>query len=148
MPKASIKPKVDQCHCLAMRKATRKITQFYDDKLASTGLRTTQFSILRLIDAAGEASVNMLAEQLDLDRTTTGKNLRPLERAGFVQVVASPADGRYRAIRLTDQGAEVLRAATPLWRAAQRAFERSNNRDRIADLRSMIAALVFGQRHA
>ncbi|MBV8185236.1 MAG: MarR family transcriptional regulator, partial [Hyphomicrobiales bacterium] len=39
-------PEPDQCTCLAVRQAARHITQFYDQHLASTGLRTTQFSIL------------------------------------------------------------------------------------------------------
>ena len=49
-PKSN-QPKSDQskseiCNCLALRQATRHVTQFYDRFLASSGLRTTQFSIL------------------------------------------------------------------------------------------------------
>src|SRR5690348_14146454 len=32
------------CNCLALRQATRHVTQFYDQFLATAGLRTTQFS--------------------------------------------------------------------------------------------------------
>jgi hypothetical protein len=34
----------DECNCLAVRSAARHVTQFYDELLAPTGLRTTQFS--------------------------------------------------------------------------------------------------------
>ena len=34
------------CNCPALRQAARHVTQFYDQYLVPTGLRTTQFSIL------------------------------------------------------------------------------------------------------
>ena len=34
------------CNCLAIRQAARHVTQFYDQLLARSGLRTTQYSIL------------------------------------------------------------------------------------------------------
>ena len=39
-------PRVEECTCLAVRQAARRITQFYDQHLAPFWLRTTQFSIL------------------------------------------------------------------------------------------------------
>jgi hypothetical protein len=36
----------EDCNCLAVRQAARHITQFYDQFLAASGLRTTQFSLL------------------------------------------------------------------------------------------------------
>ena len=38
--------RVEECTCLAVRQAARRITQFYDQHLAPFWLRTTQFSIL------------------------------------------------------------------------------------------------------
>jgi hypothetical protein len=34
------------CSATAMRKATRRMTQLFDDALASAGLRSTQYAIL------------------------------------------------------------------------------------------------------
>src|SRR5260370_18812311 len=39
-------PRVEDCTCLAVRQAARRITQFYDQHLPPFWLRTTQFSIL------------------------------------------------------------------------------------------------------
>jgi hypothetical protein len=36
----------DDCNCIVVRQAARHITQFYDQLLTPSGLRTTQFSIL------------------------------------------------------------------------------------------------------
>ena len=38
--------KPEPCNCLALRQAARHVTQFYDQYLVPTGVRTTQFSIL------------------------------------------------------------------------------------------------------
>ncbi|MEA1652600.1 MarR family transcriptional regulator [Nitrospirillum sp. BR 11164] len=118
---------VAHCNCGALRRAARRATNFYDAKLAPTGLRLTQFSMLALVyEAAGALTVNEMAARLDLDRTTTGKNLRPLERDGLIQVAPCPTDRRSHQITLTDAGRERLRAGTALWREAQRAFEAAN----------------------
>jgi hypothetical protein len=39
------------CTCLAVRQAARHVSQFYDQHLAPSGLRITQFSILAKLKA-------------------------------------------------------------------------------------------------
>ncbi len=41
------------CNCLAIRQASRHVTQFYDQLLAPSGLRTTQFAILGRLQRSG-----------------------------------------------------------------------------------------------
>jgi len=129
------------CHCAAMRRASRRISQFYDDMLAPTGLRVGQYGILVTLHERGEVSVNELARLMELDRTTTGKNLRPLERDGLVRVAPSASDGRSRTIMLTAEGLAALEAAVPLWREAQSRFEAINGREATAALRDTLAGL-------
>ncbi len=135
---------MDGCHCAALRRAARRISQFYDEKLAPTGLRASQYGILVAIRDRGELSVNELAGRLELDRTTTGKNLRPLERGHYVRVAPSATDGRSRKITLTAKGLAVLKAAAPLWREAQREFEESNGAEKAVALRATLANLRIG----
>jgi DNA-binding MarR family transcriptional regulator len=135
---------MDRCHCAALRRAARRISQFYDEKLAPTGLRASQYGILVAIRDKGELSVNELAARLELDRTTTGKNLRPLERASYVRVAPSATDGRSRRITLTAKGLARLKSAAPLWREAQSEFEESNGLERAVALRGTLASLRIG----
>src|ERR1700682_6370388 len=78
------------CSATAMRKATRRMTQLYDDALASAGLRSTQYAILEELHRQADAPPTMgeLAETLVLDRSALGHNLRPLERDGLIALVA------------------------------------------------------------
>ena len=131
----------DQCNCLAVRQAARRITQVYDAHLASFGLRSTQYSILNRLDLAGALSINELAAGMVMDRTTLGRALRPLERDGLISVGAG-RDGRTRALSLTAAGREKLKAARVAWRSAQAAFESTYGRDAAAALRERLRDVV------
>src|SRR5207253_1239800 len=74
------------CNCLALRQAARHVTQFYDQCLAPTGLRTTQFSILAKLKRLGPMTINALARELVMDRTTLGRTMLPLQRDGLIRI--------------------------------------------------------------
>jgi DNA-binding MarR family transcriptional regulator len=134
--------KFDQCNCLAIRQAARHVTQFYDQFLAPSGLRTTQFSILAKLQARGPLSINGLAEQLVLDRTTLGRNIQPLEREGLIEVAPSSVDGRAKEIRLTKAGLSRLRSAASGWAEAQARFAEAFGHKRSLDLRDILHEVV------
>lgn len=133
---------LEPCNCLAARKAARHLTQFYDRHLAPSGLRSTQFSVLARVRLRGPISINALAAELALDRTTLGRTLRPLERDGLIRLGRDPRDRRGRALTLTAAGEARLDAARPLWLAAQRRFEAVYGEQRAGALRQTLAELV------
>lgn len=110
------------CNCLALRQAARRVTQHYDQVLAPSGLKTTQFSVLAMLRRYQPISLGALAGHLVMDRATLGHNLRPLQRAGWVTLGAG-ADRRQKMLTLTEVGAALLADAGPLWRKAQDGFE-------------------------
>ena len=132
---------ISECHCQALRRAARRISDMYDEMLAPTGLRATQFAILATLGASPSLNVNELADKLGLDRTTTGKNLRPLERDGLVAVTVSDADRRSRVIALTTTGRKTLSAAVPLWAQAQALYESRNGQRKTRTLRAELGDL-------
>jgi len=132
----------EQCNCLAIRQAARYLTQFYDQFLAPSGLRTTQFSILAKLRGYGPLSINAVAKELVMDRTTLGRNMLPLEREGLIEIVPSASDRRAKKLRLTQAGVERLQAATPGWEQAQSRFERAFGRNRSSELRALLDDVV------
>ena len=133
---------IDQCNCNAMRRASRQITRLYDAHLEPVGLRITQFLILAALAEAESATVNMLAERLDVERTAMGKMVGTLERDGFVTMKPSPPDGRYRIIKLTREGDALHDKASPLWNAAQQEFAKLNGAAGVATLRKELDSIV------
>jgi DNA-binding MarR family transcriptional regulator len=131
----------DVCNCLALRQAARHVTQFYDQFLAAAGLRTTQFSILAKLRRLGPLSINALAKDLVMDRTTLGRNMLPLERDGLIAIVRARGDRRSKELQLTDAGLARLRQALKGWAEAQARFETVFGDKRTAELRSLLHAV-------
>jgi DNA-binding MarR family transcriptional regulator len=130
------------CNCLALRQASRTITAAYDQALAGTGLRVTQFSILFKLFHLGPMTVKQIARELVMDRTTLTRNLKPLERDELVQSAPSALDRRERVIELSPAGKDKVKAAVPLWRKAQQDFEARFGTARASDLREVLRAVV------
>ena len=137
---ASLGP--DVCNCLAARQAARHITQFYDQYLASSGLRTTQFSILAKLRRLGPVTINRLAAEMVMDRTTLGRNILPLERDGLIAVEQGSSDRRSKELRVTEAGEARFRAGVKGWVQAQRQFEKAFGAKRTADMRSLLHAVA------
>ena len=91
--------------------------------MAPVGLRISQFSILVRLRQSGPMSLHALAAALVLDRTTLGRNLRPLERDGLVASGAGAEDRRVRLLSVTEAGLALMRRALPAWEQAQAEFE-------------------------
>jgi DNA-binding MarR family transcriptional regulator len=143
MPSSELKGAI--CNCLALRQAARLASQFYDQHLAPSGLRTTQFSILAKLKRVGPTTINALAAELVVDRTTLGRNILPLERDGLIRIEPSATDARSKELHLTRSGAARLRQASPGWAEAQKRFEAAYGEDRAAQLRSLLKAVVTSE---
>jgi DNA-binding MarR family transcriptional regulator len=109
--------------------------------LASSGLRTTQFSILVKLKRLGPMTINALAAELVMDRTTLGRNVLPLQRERLMDVVKGRADRRSKELRVTEAGAARLRAAVKGWVQAQTQLESVFGNRRTAELRALLHAV-------
>src|SRR5258708_1550864 len=72
----------------------------------------------RALAGADGATIGDLAEALLLDRTTLTRNLRPLQKAGYLSITRSPKDARVQIVSLTQQGQKTIEAIYPLWQRA------------------------------
>src|SRR5438046_9445763 len=82
------------CVCFNLRRVTRVVTQFFDAEMRRHGIRPTQGSILRALNAKESWSMAELSDWLRMDRTTLVRNLRPLQRDGLAQAVGGGRGGR------------------------------------------------------
>lgn len=107
------------CICGNLRKTTRVVTQFYDQRLQTTGLRTTQCALLHSILIHENSTVGELAESLLMDQSTITRNLEVLKRHGFITSTPTAHDGRIKMVVITPAGKNILEEALPLWEDAQ-----------------------------
>jgi DNA-binding MarR family transcriptional regulator len=130
------------CVCFNIRKSARAITQLYEDALRPTGLRATQFTLLVATRVMGTATISGLAKVLVMDRTTLTRNLKPLEKQGFVRILPGNEDRREREVTLTITGQETLTEALPLWKTVQESVTEALGQGRVTRLLKDLSATV------
>jgi DNA-binding MarR family transcriptional regulator len=121
------------CTCGRLRRATRALTQLYDDAMAPAGLRVTQFSLLQTLAHEGPLTISALACRKLLDRTALSRNLDPLLAAGLVEVIRG-RDARTKHVAISRKGSAALRAAEPYWMRVQKDVARRIGADRLETL--------------
>lgn len=109
------------CTNLKLRQLTRLVTQHYDTEVGKSGLKTTQYSLLSHVMNLGPVRPGDLARAMRMEASTLTRNLRPLQEAGWVEVVAG-ADARSRSVQITETGRTKRQEAQRHWRIAQEAL--------------------------
>jgi DNA-binding MarR family transcriptional regulator len=125
------------CVCATLRRTSRAVTQLYEAALRPTGLRATQFTLLQVLESAGEIRQADLADLLATDSTTLTRTLKLLETEGWIQ--SSPGeDKRERLFRLAPPGREQLKRAKARWSEVQDQLQATLGR---ADWTALLGAL-------
>ena len=109
---------LQSCKCFKMRKASRFVTQFYDKKLKTSGIKITQFTILSFLATGEKKNLNVLSDELMMDRTTLTRGLDILMKEKLIEEVKDE-DARKRVVKLTNKGLSTLDVAIPLWLEAE-----------------------------
>ena len=111
-------PLVLPCACASLRRAARAVTQLYDDALRGSDLRTTQFTLLQVVDRRGETTQGELGALLAIDSTTLTRTLGPLAKQGLLRARRGE-DKRERIWTITAAGKRRLASLAPAWVAVQ-----------------------------
>ena len=106
------------CMCASFRRASRSLTQHYDNALRPLGLRATQFTLLQALSLAGEVSQRTLGEILAIDSTTLTRTLAIMGRRGWI-ASRSGEDRRERRLSLSEAGRVEFKRALPHWEKVQ-----------------------------
>src|SRR5438128_12643012 len=109
---------VENCVCFNLRWVTRAVTQFYDAEMRRHGIRPTQGTILSSLQARESWNMAELSDWLGMERTTLVRNLRPLQRDGFVKVGGGGRGNRVE-LSITAKGRKQVEKFMPAWESAQ-----------------------------
>lgn len=126
LPHDAMKPIKMPCYCGSIRQASRIVTQLYDQALKPSGVKITQFGILRLLSAYPGLTTGDIADALAMDSTTLTRTLKIIQDNAWIE--ASPGkDRRERHWNVTATGKARMAEALPLWKAAQKEFAQMAN---------------------
>ncbi|RIV12589.1 MarR family transcriptional regulator [Klebsiella pneumoniae] len=123
-----------------MRKATRKVSSYYDEALAPLGVNIGQFSLLRNIRRMEPVSLTDLAHKVELDRSTVGRNAKVLERLELI-AIGHGEDQREAVLMIAEKGREILDKGAPLWDGVQDDIEARLGREKARQLQELLAEL-------
>ncbi len=112
-----------ECLCASFRRASRALSQHYDDAMRPLGLTPTQFTILQALSIAGTVHQGKLGEILAMDTTTLTRTLDIMARHGWVEKLQG-SDRRERRLRLTPPGIDQFNRALPVWQKVQTRLRR------------------------
>lgn len=113
------------------------------DGLARAGypdMTLAQARIAARIDAEG-SRVTRLAEAAQVTKQTAGFLVEQLERAGYVERVPDPTDGRARLVRLSARGHAAREAVLPALAAEEARWLAHLGAERMAQLRETLTML-------
>ena len=113
-----LSPRGFDCLCGNLRMAARAVSSVYDRHLAPSGVQASQMAVLWAVSNAQGMTVKNLAERIAMHETTLIRNLRVLERQGWVELAVG-ADRRQRIPTLTKTGRSVFGKALVGWKKAQ-----------------------------
>lgn len=119
----------DPCVCISTRKAANALTNLYDEALEISGIKVTQYSLLKTIDRSSEITINALSKQTKLNRTTLTRNLAILESAQLIELISDPEDLRKSIVRLTKEGKKALKKAQTSWEEVQKKAKKVLGKD-------------------
>lgn len=115
------------CTNTALRRATRRLGQLYDDAISPLGLKATQFGLLVAINGLSREdkgpTLNEIATHQLVQISALTHALRPLVRDGLVTLHPDPEDRRSKRATLTPAGRSLMQQAVSRWADANGRIE-------------------------
>ena len=115
-----------ECICAALRRAARSAAQLYDLVLEPTGLKATQFFMLKVIAEAGEIPQWKFARDHAVAVETLSRRFATLRRRNLIAV--RTGNHGEQIYSLTQEGAETFARALPYWERAQARLKKTLGR--------------------
>jgi DNA-binding MarR family transcriptional regulator len=113
----------------------------YDNALKPSGVKITQFGILKILATSPGLTTGEMAAAFGVDSTTLTRTLKVIRDCNWIESTEGE-DRRERHWTITDAGRVKLKEAQPLWKAAQKALEKSAKEIDLDSLTNMLFHLT------
>lgn len=126
------------CLCLQTRRADRILTHLYDSFIKQTGLKSTQYGLLRCINNFDNPCLADISIAMCMDQTTVSRNINKLQKGGYISTSPSKTDPRKSDIIITQFGYEKMREAEMAWEKAQQSVKQHLGKENFDQLYNML----------
>lgn len=128
-------------HAFLLRKASQRVTEMAEARLAQLGITLRQFGILSVVATEPGLNQRVVGGKLRIDRTTIVSLVDDLEGADLIERRRG-SDRRTFALFLTDRGQILIDEARNSLAQVHQAFLGPLSADEAATLRSLLMHLV------
>jgi DNA-binding MarR family transcriptional regulator len=129
MTDLEIKEFLDTCYASFVRKLSRTITLFYDDKLANLNITYQQLFTLLAITAYGPYSKRDFCKKTGSDRTTLARNLDLMKKSGLINIIREQKGSKTYLISknylITERGKKLMEEGYKIWKDNHHKLEKS-----------------------
>ncbi len=109
---------LQKCSCFNLRSMAREVTNHYNKILKFSGINSTQIPILAILNIYDQIGTAKIAEILNLEISTTRRNLSILAKKKMIKIVKKDINGNLLA--LTKDGFFKLKEILPAWRESNK----------------------------
>ena len=124
------------CLSVRVRRLGRVIDRIYGAALAPHGVSAAQLNLLSAIAATGGARPSHLMRLFDLEKSTLSRDLKRMERLGWVR--SGPPSREGRVLTLTPAGSRLLVEVRGAWEKAQASAKAELGHGAFAQLRKAL----------
>jgi DNA-binding MarR family transcriptional regulator len=128
---------------ILLREPFRRLSEQVVARLAERGhpqVRYAHGNVFQYLDDAG-TRVSVLAERAGMTKQSMAQLVEHLEKHGYVERVADPADGRARLVRTTQRGQEVFAVVREFTAEMEARIEAKLGTAKFRRLRALLAEL-------
>lgn len=134
------------CVCATLRRASRVVTQLYEEAYRPLGLTAPQYTVMAVLTAFGEMTHSRLGELLATDATTLTRTLQLMRRRGWLST-ATGKDRRERLISLTPEGTALFEQAKPVWQQVQSRLQQAYGTTEWGRMLTLVDRMTEGAQH-
>ena len=138
----------NECYAWKFRQLDRMLSRMYDTALRPHGITFAQLNLLVKMFIGGQCSRTAICTDLQVERSTLTRNLRPLLARKWLTLVPSESGAR-QDIAITEAGEAMVLEIKPTWKRAQRRVHKElgeSVRSSLTEILALLHKLDHGER--
>lgn len=133
---------LDTCVAFVTSKASKKMTDAFNDRLMAKGISRVQWIALYYLGKFQEINQKQLAEKMDIKDSTVVRLLDRMEKEGYVTRVKTPSDRRNTMIVLTEKGNKLRDELLPEGEIMSKIFSQNVSEAEIEVFKSVLKKML------
>jgi MarR family transcriptional regulator, temperature-dependent positive regulator of motility len=125
-----------------LHRAQQAVEHLFETDMKTNGLTARQLAVLVTVSQNEGLSQTDIVERTGIDRSTTADLVKRLKGKGLLQRKRTKEDARAYAVRLTEEGQQVLRSAEPRARRVDEQILDALPAKRRAEFMGALASIV------